>query len=135
MNRQTGLEFALQQLPQPHCLNVVLCSLMSHKGKEEVEMINHHESPAQAEATAGRGTDGRAVLTRSTETSKHWEGMGTGQAAWRDNLFFPQHLTLSLLCQPSGHGCHCFCCLCCFSTEKGFLPQTLELCLCQDREV
>lgn len=54
-----------------------------------------------------------------------------GQAgAWKANFFLPQHLTLSLLCHPSGHGCQCFCCL---SMEKCFPPQTLELCLCQDR--
>lgn len=67
MNRQIGLEFALQQLPQLHCLNVVLFSLMLRREKEEVEVINHHESLAQAEATVGRWTDGRAVLTRTTK--------------------------------------------------------------------
>lgn len=36
MNRQIGLEFAPQQLPQPQRLNVVLFSLMSHTEKEEV---------------------------------------------------------------------------------------------------
>lgn len=31
MNRRIGLEFAPQQLPQPHCLNVVLFSLLSRE--------------------------------------------------------------------------------------------------------
>lgn len=36
MNRQIGLEFAPQQLPQPQCLNIVLFSLMLRTEKEEV---------------------------------------------------------------------------------------------------
>lgn len=67
MNRRTGLEFAPQQFPQPHCLNVVLFSLTSCEEKEEVKVINHHKSLGQAEATVGKGTDGRAVLTRTME--------------------------------------------------------------------
>lgn len=79
----------------------------------------------------GKGQMGGLCSQDPGETCKHWEGTGMGQAgAWRANLFLPQHLTLSCPCQPSGHGCHCFCCL---SMEKRFPPQTLELCLSQHR--
>lgn len=135
MNRRIGLEFAPQQLPQPHSLSVVLFSLMSCKEQEEGEVINHHESLVQAEVTVGKGDRWEGCAHQDhAETHEHWKGTGTGQAgAWKDNLFLPQHLTLSLLCvSPSRPWVPVFLLSLLSFSEKRFPPQTPELWLCQD---
>lgn len=123
------MEFAPQQLPQPHCLNVVLFSLTSCEEKEEVKVINHHKSLGQAEATVGKGTDGRAVLTRTMERcasagkAQPWGRQEPGKPTYSfPNISHcPSRVTLQAMRASAS------------AVFQWKRQKTLELCLCQDR--